>query len=75
MRLKKRSSSAIKQHRPEETKIFLSLFNNSEGLKYLTHKFNSGKRNYDEFIDLCRAEFDKGKLGLSQFARSCFEAN
>jgi|GEM_PF-1572790 hypothetical protein len=50
-----------KLHRPKETKLFLSLFNNSEGLKYLTHKFNDGKRNYDSFIELCKKEFEKGK--------------
>ena len=54
-------SSVIKNHRPKETKLFLSLFNNSEGLKYLTHKFNEGKRNYDDFIVLCKGEFDKAK--------------
>jgi hypothetical protein len=49
----------IKKHRPKETKNFLSLFNNSEGLKYLTHKFNDGKLDYKIFIELCKSEFDK----------------
>jgi RNA-directed DNA polymerase len=50
-----------KSHKPEETKSFLSLFNNSEGLKYLTHKFNDGKRDYESFIELCKIEFENGK--------------
>ncbi len=54
--------SAGKLHRPKETKSFLSLFNNSEGLKYLTHKFNDGKRDYNSFIELCKNEFNKGKI-------------
>jgi len=56
----KRVSSG-KLHRPKETKAFLSLFNNSEGLKYLTHKFNEGKRDYKEFIGLCKKEFIEGQ--------------
>lgn len=56
-----KQSLGIKLHSPKETKSFLSLFNNSEGLKYLTHKFNDGKRDYDAFIELCKKEFDKGK--------------
>ncbi len=47
--------------RPKDTKAFLTLFNNSEGLKYLTHKFNEGKREHEEFIKLCKEEFEKGK--------------
>ena len=54
--------SGDKLHRPKETKSFLSLFNNSEGLKYLTHKFNDGKRDYISFIELCKNEFNKGKI-------------
>lgn len=50
-----------KLHRPKETKAFLSLFNNSKGLKYLTHKFNEGKREYNSFIELCKEEFKKGQ--------------
>jgi hypothetical protein len=50
-----------KFHKPQETKSFLSLFNNSEGLKYLTHKFNGDKPDYDEFIRLCKKEFDESK--------------
>ena len=38
----------------------MSLFNNSNNLKYLTHRFNDGKRDYDEFIALCRKEFNQG---------------
>ena len=53
--------AVIKNHRPKETKLFLSLFNNSEGLKFLTHKFNDGKRKYVGFIELCKREFDNGK--------------
>jgi hypothetical protein len=48
-------------HKPSETKSFLVLFNNSDGLKYLTHKFNDGKRDYQSFIELCRLEFENGK--------------
>ncbi|MEO6135463.1 MAG: reverse transcriptase family protein [Ginsengibacter sp.] len=54
-------SYSAKKHRPTETKSFLSLFNNSEGLKYLTHKFNDGKRRYENFIELCRREFEIAK--------------
>lgn len=50
-----------KPPRPKETKNFLSLFNNSEGLKYLTHKFNDGKRDYESFINLCKMEFEQVK--------------
>jgi len=50
-----------KLHKPKETKNFLSLFNNSEGLKYLTHKFNDGKRDYHRFIELCKQEFEGAK--------------
>ncbi len=50
-----------KLHLPNETKSFLSLFNNSEGLKYLTHRFNGEKPEYNEFIEICKEEFDKGK--------------
>lgn len=53
--------AVIKTHKPKETKLFLSLFNNSQGLKYLTHKFNDGKPNYYTFIELCKSEFDNGK--------------
>ena len=53
--------AVLKNHKPKETKLFLSLFNNSEGLKFLTHKFNDGKRKYDGFIELCKSEFDDGK--------------
>jgi hypothetical protein len=48
-------------HRPKETKSFLALFNNSEGIKYLTHKFNSDKPEYDDFINLCNREFEENK--------------
>lgn len=48
--------------KPLETKNFLSLFNNSEGLKYLTHKFNSEKPNYEDFIQLCKSEFEAAKI-------------
>lgn len=47
--------------KPKETKTFLSLFNNSEGLKYLTHKFNDGKRDYKSFINVCKKEFEEAK--------------
>ena len=40
-------------HKPQDTKNFLSLFNNSEGLKYLTHKFNGDKPEYNEFLETC----------------------
>ena len=58
---KKENSFHGKQPRPQETKNFLSLFNNSEGLKYLTHKFNDGKRDYNSFMDLCKKEFEENK--------------
>jgi len=60
---KKTSSDKLPRplHKPKDTKNFLSLFNNSEGLKYLTHKFNDGKRDYKKFIELCKSEFEKGK--------------
>lgn len=48
--------------RPKETKLFLSLFNNSGGLKYLTHKFKDEKPKYSDFINLCKDEFQKGKI-------------
>jgi hypothetical protein len=50
-----------KLHKPKETKNFLSLFNNSKGLKYLTHSFNDEKPDYNSFIDLCKEEFEKAK--------------
>jgi len=55
------STEKQKFHKPIETKEFLSLFNNSEGLKYLTHKFSADKPDYDIFIDLCKKEFEQGK--------------
>jgi hypothetical protein len=58
---KKEKGFQGKLHKPKETKNFLSLFNNSEGLKYLTHKFNDGKRDYNSFIDLCKQELEKAK--------------
>lgn len=58
---KKEKGFQGKLHKPKETKNFLSLFNNSEGLKYLTHKFNDGKRDYNSFIDLCKQEFEGAK--------------
>ncbi|MAN60070.1 MAG: hypothetical protein CMC08_09575 [Flavobacteriaceae bacterium] len=58
---KKEKGFSGKHHKPKETKNFLSLFNNSEGLKFLTHKFNDGKRAYDSFIDLCKKEFEEAK--------------
>lgn len=48
--------------KPKETKSFLTLFNNSEGLKYLTHRFATDKPDYDKFINLCRKEFDHASL-------------
>ena len=56
-----KENPSIPIHRPKETKSFLSLFNNSNGLKYLTHKFNEGKRDYKSFIELCRQEFERAK--------------
>jgi len=58
---KKEKGFQVKLHKPKETKNFLSLFNNSDGLKYLTHKFNDGKRDYNSFIDLCKQEFERAK--------------
>lgn len=58
---KKEKGFQGKLHKPKETKNFLSLFNNSEGLKYLTHKFNDGKRDYNSYIDLCKKEFEGAK--------------
>lgn len=49
------------RHLPAQTRAFLNLFNNSKGLKFLTHKFNTGKVPYDEFIETCRMEFEKAK--------------
>jgi hypothetical protein len=49
------------RHLPAQTKAFLNLFNNSKGLKFLTHKFNSGKIPYDDFIETCRIEFSNAK--------------
>jgi len=57
---KRKSSKPLP--RPQETKGFLSLFNNSKGLKYLTHKFNDiTPPDYTEFMALCKEEFDQGQ--------------
>ena len=48
-------------HKPQDTKNFLSLFNNSEGLKYLTHKFNGDKPDYNDFLETCKREFEEAK--------------
>jgi len=58
---KKEKGFQGKLHKPKETKNFLSLFNNSKGLKFLTHKFDNGKRDYDSFINLCKKEFEGAK--------------
>jgi len=55
------NEKSAKLHKPGETKSFLSLFNNSEGLKFLTHRFRDGKIKYESFIELCQSEFDKAK--------------
>lgn len=58
---KKDNAFQGKLHKPKETKNFLSLFNNSEGLKYLTHKFKEGKQDYLSFIQICKQEFERAK--------------
>lgn len=44
-------------HHPLDTKNFLTLFKNSEYIKYLTHRFNSSRPDYDEFMAGCKREF------------------
>ncbi|HOV84624.1 MAG TPA: reverse transcriptase family protein [Paludibacteraceae bacterium] len=60
-RQKNEKGSLKNSHKPKETKNFLSLFNNSKGLKYLTHRFNDEKPDYKSFIELCRNEFEEAK--------------
>lgn len=55
-------------HRPQETKSFLSLFNDSEGLKYLTHCFAKDKPIYEHFIELCKEEFRQAKRSFPNAA-------
>jgi len=62
-----------KRHMPSQTKAFLNLFNNSKGLKFLTHKFNSGKILYDEFIETCRSEFNNAKEEYKYVPASIFD--
>lgn len=57
--IERKTTNNIKLHRPKETKLFLTLFNHSNHLKFLTHRFKDGKRDYDEFINLCRKEFEE----------------
>lgn len=56
-------------HKPLETKNFLSLFNNSDSLKFLTHRFNDGKRDYDEFLCSCKSEF---AMAINQYGNVPF---
>ena len=51
------NASKIEAHAPKETASFLSLFNNPNGFKFLTHDFDpNSSMNYDKLISLVRQQ-------------------
>jgi hypothetical protein len=57
--LKKENKIPI--HKPLDTKNLLLPFQNSQGLKFLTHSFNGEKPAYEEFMQICKSEFKQAK--------------
>lgn len=56
---------------PKQTYEFLSLFTkNDGGLKNLTHDFNYGYIEYDDFIKNCRHEFEEAKRRFPKVPKS-----
>ncbi len=51
-----------KEHHPKKTTDFLSLFNNPDGLKFLTHDFDPNREiTYTEVLEKARNQFEKAK--------------
>ena len=60
--------------KPQQTYDFLSFLSSKDGgLKNLTHDFNYGYIEYDEFINQCKHEFEEGKKNYPNVEKSIID--
>lgn len=50
-------------HSPKDTAVFFSLFNRREGLKYLTHNYDSNGMTLTDMLKHVKEVFEEGKRG------------
>ena len=79
---KKETKEKVRRHQPKHTLSFLKLFDTSEGIKFLTHGWNSNDFNRETIINIAKKEFENAKKQysipdtiLSRFEHFAFKEN